>query len=137
MSNGKGNNMQEWQEEWVDAGFIRLDDKYISPRAPKIQWGELYQQKTDAQKIEYLEKLASSQNEAAAKIMAERDELNRLCMLKEAQLTTMTAQVRANNEMLQQQVTAMNQERQDYNEQLMQLSSELKVAQREIRDNIH
>jgi len=129
------NNMHDHMELWEEAGFVPIDKKYISARAPKVKWGEIYSRWPEDKKVEYLEKLAASQNEAAARIMAERDELNKLCALKEEQLTKMEKQVRVNNDMLQQQVTAMNQERQDYNAQLMQLSVELKAAKKELRDH--
>jgi hypothetical protein len=108
------------------AGFERLDEKYITKRPPKINWGMIYKDMPDAEKISYLEKLASSMNHAAALVQDERNELGRLCELKEGQIATMEEAVRQNNVMLQQEVTRMNTQRQDYNEIIKGLNQRIK-----------
>ena len=42
------------REDLTSQGFHKLDEKLIDRRPPKIQWGKLYLQSTDKDKIEYL-----------------------------------------------------------------------------------
>ena len=74
------------ENDLITAGFEKLDPKLLPKQPPKINWGMLYKQKSDAEKIRYLEKLASAMNHAASLIQDERNELGRLCELTEAQL---------------------------------------------------
>jgi len=120
------NNFDKMEKDLVVAGFHRLDSRLIEKKPPTIQWGILYQQMTVANKINYLERLASSMNHAAHLIQAERDELNKLCELKEQQLSKMTEAMRANDAMLQSEVTRMNEERQAWNAAAAQLKAELR-----------
>ena len=113
-------------DDFVAAGFERLDPKLIEKRPPKISWGMLYQEKSEEEKVKYLEKLASSMNHAARLIQDERDQLMELCALKEGQLTQMAEAVQINNEMLQQEVIRMNEQRQFYNAEVMRLNAEIK-----------
>ncbi len=114
-------------DDLVTAGFRRLDSNLIEKRPPKIQWGLLYGEKSDSDKITYLEKLASTMNHAAALIQDERNKLGKLCELKEQQLIKLSEGVRANNAMLQQEVTTMNAQRQEYNAEIARLGAELKA----------
>ena len=86
----------------------------------------LYKEKSDKEKIEYLEKLASSMNHAIALIQEERNKLGELCELKEQQLVKIAEAVRTNNEMLQQEVTRMNAERQGYNREVARLNTQIR-----------
>jgi uncharacterized coiled-coil DUF342 family protein len=120
-------------DDLVSAGFERLDPTLIERRPPKIQWGMIYKTRwSKDEKIAYLEKLAATMNQAAAKIQAERDELGRLCELKEQQLLKLAEAVRQNNAMLQQEITEMNAQRQDYNEDIARLNTELRALKRSI-----
>jgi len=83
---------------------------------------ELFEAFSDQQKIEYLEKLSNSMNHAAALIQKERDELGRLCSLKEGQIQKLTHAMTQNNAMLQQEVTLMNEERQGFNQHVAALN---------------
>ena len=109
-------------DDLIVEGFAKLDDKFIEKRPPKIAWGEKYKQWSDAEKIEYLEKLAASMNHAAFLVQGERNELGKLCELKEKQLISMNAAVRQNNAMLQHEVTLMNEQRQGYNAEVSRLN---------------
>ena len=114
-------------DDFIAAGFERLDSHLIEKRPPKIKWGMLYQKKSDAEKIMYLEKLASSMNHAAALIQNERNELCNLCELKERQLVKMAEAVQTNNAMLQHEVTRMNEQRQILNAELARLNAEVRA----------
>ena len=115
------------EQDFVAAGFHRLDPKLMTKRPPMIQWGLLYQAKTDQEKIRYLEKLASSMNHAASLIQDERNQLGALCALKEQQIVTLNHTVTANNAMLQQEVTRMNEDRQGYHAAITRLNTELRA----------
>lgn len=118
------------EDDLIVAGFKKIEKiNVINP--PKINWGMIYKEKTADEKIEYLEKLASSMNHAAKLIQDERNELGRLCELKETQLTKMNASLIANNNMIQQEITKMNLMRQDYNEQIKTLSSKIRELEKE------
>ena len=104
------------QEDLVAQGFHKLDDKLIVARPPKIAWGRIYQASSNEEKIEYLEKLAASMNHAAALIQDERNQLNKLCELKEQQIEKLKEAMDANNNMLQSEVGKINEERQKFNQ---------------------
>jgi uncharacterized coiled-coil DUF342 family protein len=120
-------------DELQAAGFEALDDHLIErSHPPKIKWGLLYQGKSADHKIAYLEKICAAMNHAAALVQGERDELATLCALKEQQLTSLAASVRANNDMLQQEVTTMNAQRQGYHEEVSRLTAEIKSLRRDV-----
>jgi len=122
MSKINGNG----QDDFVAAGFHRLDERLVTRRPPKIMWGPEYLMKTDSAKIEYLEKLAAAMNHAAHLIQDERDQLNKLCGLKEEQITSMKASLAQNNEMIHSEITKMNEERQSYNAQIAKLNQRIR-----------
>lgn len=119
-------NKAEYVEDLVDAGFLRLDADAIDARPPRISWGILYRKMTDEEKISYLERLAASMNKAAATIQEERDKFGRLCELKEMHILELTRRLNANNQMLQQQVTSMNESRQALNAEMARLNGEVR-----------
>ena len=119
------------ESDFYVEGFKKLDPKIVEKNPPKIKWGEQYKNRTDAEKITYLEKLASAMNHAAYLIQKERDELNKLCELKEKQLAQVKKGIDANNMMLQQEITRMNTQRQDYNEQIATLSAKIRKFESE------
>src|SRR3989338_1591100 len=104
------------QEDLLAQGFNKLDDKLIVVKAPKITWGRIYQSSSNEEKIDYLEKLASTMNYAASLIQDERNQLNKLCELKEQQIEKLKEAMDANNTMLQSEVAKINEERQKFNE---------------------
>ena len=114
------------EQEYMHKGFERLDDNLISRRPPKIRWGKQFLEMTDARKIEYLQKLASTMNHAAALIQEERNHLGALCEKKEEQLIKLDESVRRNNEMLQFEVTRMNEQRQGYNQHVAKLNARIR-----------
>lgn len=118
-------------DDLVDAGFERLDPRLVEKRPPAIKWGMLYQRKTPEQKMRYLERLASSMNQAAAKIQSERNELGRLCELKEAQLAQLSVAMRQNNDMIQSEVTRMNADRRQYRDEIAKLRAEVRALKAE------
>jgi len=123
MSNAKDLiDKDNQQDDLVAIGFHKLDDKLVERRAPKIEWGRLYKDFTDAEKIAYLEKLAATMNNAAYLIQNERNELTRLCELKEKQIEKIKAAMDQNMAMLQSEVTAMNSQRQGYHQEVARLN---------------
>ena len=123
---------KQFEDDLVSAGFERLDPKLVERHPPKIKWGMLYQNSSDKEKIAYLEKLASSMNHAAHLIQEERNELGRLCELKEQQLIKLGEAVRANTAMLQQEVTRMNEQRQGYNAEVARLNAEIREMKKSL-----
>jgi len=115
------------QKDFVGAGFQKLDDTLIEQHPPKISWGMLYRDKmSQREKIQYLERIASAMNHAAAMIQKERDALNILCGKKERQLVTMQKAVAQNNEMLQSEVTRLNEDRQNMLQEIARLKNKLR-----------
>jgi chromosome segregation ATPase len=110
----------------ISDGWSVIDEKYISRRPPKIAWGAGYKAMTDPEKIAYLEKLAYTMNHAASLVQDERNELNRLCEQKEKQLLQMSRNLQANNEMIQSEITKLNEQRQEYNSNIMALNRQLR-----------
>jgi len=110
------------QDDLVAVGFHKLDDNLVEKRPPKIAWGRLYKDFNDAEKIRYLENLASTMNNAAYLIQNERNELTRLCELKEKQIEKIKAAMDQNMIMLQSEVTIMNEQRQGYHQEVARLN---------------
>lgn len=103
------------EADLIEKGFSRLDDKLLVARPPKITWGKVFESSSNEEKIEYLQKLASTMNHAASLIQEERNELNKLCELKEQQIEKMKEAMEANNAMLQSEIAKINEERQNFN----------------------
>jgi hypothetical protein len=116
----------KFQEDLIAKGFHKLDDNLIEKRPPKINWGELYKKFNDSEKIAYLEKLASTMNHAAYLIQEERNELGKLCELKENQIQQLKKAMEQNNEMLTSEITRMNSDRQRFNQAIINLKKELR-----------
>ncbi len=65
-------------------------------------------------------------NHAASVIQDERDALGKLLDIKEEQLRKQHEMLNANNLMLQQQITKINEERQDYNAHVASLNARIR-----------
>ena len=104
------------EADFIAKGFRKLDSKFLTRRPPKIKWGKMYLALSDAEKIEYLQKLASTMNHAASLVQDERNELSKLCELKEGQIQQMKKAMVANDSMLHSEVEKINAERQSFNE---------------------
>lgn len=101
--------------DFIGEGFHKIDERLLVNRPPKIQWGKRYEAWPIERQLDYTQKLAASMNHAAHLIQLQRDELNTLCGLKEQQLEKMTKALDANNNMIQQQMTEMNEHKQAAN----------------------
>lgn len=119
------------KKDLISAGFRKLDDSLVSNRPPKIKWGELYKQFSDKEKIEYLQKIASTMNHAAYLIQEERNGLLKSIDKKEEQLIKMKKTIDQNMEMLQIEITKINEERQEVNKKVAKLNAEI----RRLNDN--
>jgi Tfp pilus tip-associated adhesin PilY1 len=120
----KGNGKAD--QDFLGSGFKKLDSEIVKKNAPKINWGMKYQEQTDQKKIKYLEKLSATMNYAAFLIQEERNKLLELMEMKEAQLVSMSESLDANNEMIQQQITKMNAEKQEYHKIISGLNIKLR-----------
>jgi hypothetical protein len=120
----KGNGQVE--QDLLAEGFHRLEPRLVEKRPPKIKWGPIYQAKPALEKIIYLEKLAAAMNHAAYLVQGERDKLGELCAKKEQQLVAMKEALNQNNNMIQVQVTKMNEERQQYNKAIAVLNARVR-----------
>lgn len=114
------------EEDFIGEGFHKIDNKYIEKRPPRIQWGKKYLSWSDDKKIEYLEKFARSMNHAAYLVQSERDQLNKLCGLKEEQIGSLNKSMADNMNMLQHEVTRMNEQRQSYNTEVARLNKKVR-----------
>ena len=123
-------NKQEKQADLMVEGFHKLDDTLIHPHAPKIKYLPGFTNKNPENQIKYLKALAATMNHAAKLIQEERDALNGLMILKEQQLISMSAQVEANNQMLQFEVTRMNEQRQAYNKLTAKMCARIRELER-------
>ena len=113
-------------DDYVANGFYKIDPKAIRNNPPRIRWTAKWHERTDASKLLYLEKLARSMNHAAKLLEGERDELAKLCELKEGQLQSLKAAMEQNMMMLQSEVTRMNEQRQEYHENIRQLTARIR-----------
>ncbi len=119
----------EGTEDFISEGWHKLDDKYVSKKAPIINWGSGFHKMDDAGKIQYLAQLACTMNQAAALIQDERDELNKICAQKEKQIQTVVKQLNANNQMMQAEVTRMNEMNRMYHADIKELQTKIKELQ--------
>ena len=117
---------KKWNiDDLVDAGFERLESKYVENRPPRIKWGRIYLDKmSNEQKITYLERLASTMNHAAATVQRECNEARALCEKKEQQLMIMKTNLDQNGDMLIQQITKLNADRQHFVDEITKLRNE-------------
>lgn len=120
---------KKWDiDDLVGAGFERLDSTVVESRPPRIQWGRIYREKmSDAEKIAYLERLASTMNHAAALLQKERNTMGTLCEKKEAQLIVMKKNIDKSDEMLQQQITRLNADRQNFVDEITKLRNKIRA----------
>ena len=115
-------------DELVD-GFHRLHDHLLEARAPKLRLLPGWEKRTDEQKVQYMLKLAATMNHAAKLIQDERDMLVVLMEKKEQQLKRAAAAVRQNNEVLQSEVARMNEQRQQFQQRMTELTQKIEELQ--------
>jgi len=109
-------------DDLVMDGFKKLDPHLTSTKAPRIKWGDKYKSWSPERRLKYVEDLAASMNNAAAIIQEERNELGRLCEMKEKQLIKISAELTRNNEMILAEVTKMNEYKQSTNLEIARLN---------------
>ena len=114
------------QEDLIAAGFQRLDPELLVRRPPKIQWGVLYKAFNDREKITYLQDLANSMNHAARLIQEERNDLLSKCDKKDGQLESMKSAMQQNMNMLQAEITRMNEDRRQTNKAIADLNKRVR-----------
>ncbi len=119
------NNKEALPDLLVD-GFHRLDDHLLDRKAPKLMLMSGFHAKDEQSKIRYLLNLAATMNHAAKLISQERNELSKLIILKEQQLEKMVITVEANNQMLQSEVTRMNEQKQGFHTEVRRLNAKIR-----------
>lgn len=123
-------NADNAKEDLIAAGFERLDPELITGKPPKIQWGMLYKAFNPTEKIEYLEKLAASMNHAAHLIQEERNGLLKICDMKDKQVESMKAAMQQNMDMLQSEVTKMNEDKRQSNKAIADLNKRIRELEK-------
>jgi len=119
-------NGQDVQEDFIAEGFYKLDENIISHKAPRLTEPPKFAALTDGQKYLRYRKIAATMNHAAKLITHERNELNKAIQLKEKQLIAMSAQLTANNEMLQSEVARMNEQKQGFHAEVSRLTARIR-----------
>lgn len=122
MNSGNG----KAEQDFLGSGFKRLSDDIVKKNAPKISWGMQYQAMEDQDKVKYLEKLSATMNYAAHLIQTERNKLLELMERKEAQIVNMSKALKDNNEMILQQLTKFNEQKQEYHKVIAELNKQLR-----------
>lgn len=115
-------------EEFKNAPDLvdELTIKRHSKDAKQIQFGDQFDERPKSDQIKYLKKLTSSLNHAVILIQKERNELNTICFLKEAQLVKCQKQLASNQAMIQKQLMAHNQVKESLLSENQNLYAEIK-----------
>ena len=114
----------------IAEGFHKLDEGLVKNNAPKIKWGLRFHHMPDGRKIDYLKGLASAMNHAAFIIQGERNQLLEICKKQEVQIGVIQKGLDANNEMVQQQMTSLNAERQSFNKSAAAMKARIRELER-------
>ena len=107
--------------EHMDEGWERK-----SENAPLIGLPKDFDQRTDADKIKWLHKIASSLDQACQMIIAERTEANKLLFLKENRIVNLTVTVQKLKINMHKMLTTANAEKQKLLEENKGLYAEIK-----------
>ena len=113
-------------EDFIAAGYHRLDDRLITKKPPKIVWSKQFREREVQVQLDYMEKLANTMNHAASLIQDERNALNELLTKKEQQLVSMSKQLLANNELVQVEVSRMNKQKQGFHAEVSRLNTRIR-----------
>ena len=119
-------NSDNEDADLIAQGFHKLDNNLIENRPPKITWGKIYLEFTSEEKLAYLEHLAATMNHAAYLIQTERNNLGKLCELKEGQIGKLKVAMEQNMFMLQSEITKINEERQSFNEEAVRMLTQIR-----------
>ena len=104
---------------------------------PKIKWGSDYNNWSMRRKIKYLEKLATSMNNAADILQKERNALQKILINKEEIIKELHRKFTEQTQLLNERLTIFNQEKQNLYariEDLDQENGKLKRAIRELKN---
>ena len=114
-------------EDMVDETFVRK-----TRSVPMITFGHEFKERSDADKIDYLWKLASSLNDAAQQIQRERDELNEIAFKQHAQIKELERSRAADRQMIHRQLESANGKYQDLLKENQGLNREITKLEQEI-----
>ena len=125
----KNGNGEDHGLDFIADGWLTLNPQH-AVRAKPIKWGVGYLRRSNEEKIAYLEKLASSMNQALEQIQKERNHWGQKAEQKEAQVIELSRRLNQNNDVLQSEITRMNEERQVMRAEMAKLKHELREAQK-------
>jgi hypothetical protein len=122
------------QDDFVGAGFKRIDDTLIEQHPPQVKWGKAVLDMSLKQRCRYFERIAMAMNHAAAQLQGERDELNKRCFQMEDKMKLMAQGVGVNNHMLASEVTRLNADRQEMLKTVARLNAENRALKKKLAD---
>lgn len=102
----------------------RLDT--MKTYAPKIKWGNEYEEWPIEEQLAYTQKLAYAMNHAADEMQKDRNRLLKEHELMEAKVKQANQKMLVQNDMIQAQLVKMNLEKQQLNTLIVQLQMALK-----------
>jgi len=102
--------------------------------APAIKWGSGYLNRSDQDKISYLEKLASSLNDALSEMQDDRNRLSKIAFSQETQLRQAGLGASAQSDMLQQQITRWNADKEERLQRVQALQAQVREQAARIKD---
>lgn len=126
IDNNKERKTGMHSDNFLAKGFHELDEHLLDQNPPRITFEQGFYDKSDDAKLKYLVRLASTMNHASKLVSIERDELVKLLVLKDQQLEAQEESVRRNMEMLQSEVTRMNEQKQGFHAEVRRLNARIK-----------
>lgn len=121
----KGPNVQDYEDLIDDNKVIRLPVRKAS-QPYRIKFGDRYHNWDDKRKIDWLEKFASSMNEAADRLQKEGIQLNKLLFAKEGIIKKLYTERDGVRQLLNKRLQAENQVQQAQAERINELMAEVK-----------
>lgn len=133
---GNGKSHKHPIGDGVDSGFFdpKVVKRMSTNKAKLIEFSDKWKARPEAERMEYLIKLASSLNHAAQEIQKERDFLNKLLFSKEEQLTKLNKQLSADRVMIQKQLVAENAKQQKLLDENAALHKEIRELETKLKD---
>ena len=105
----------------------------MEKNAPMISWGCVFEEWPDTRKIDYLKKLASTMNHAADVLQTERNEIIKIAKAQETQIAQVAETEQQNRNLLQQQMTKANADKEALNQRIVELVQQVKALKKEVK----
>lgn len=116
------------------ATLKRLPEMSRPGRAPRILWGDEYKSWSLEKKVKHLEIFSDSMNEAADIAQTQLFAAWGLGRTKDKQIKQLKEKVAAQDQLLQGQMNRSNGREQELQERIVELHTELKAAQKRIKE---